>query len=212
LRRLLNAFLHNFAHAGGRSRRRTEEFRLGYVILVSEQVNNYMRKLQVKILKEYGLNPGLDETPHITLKQAFPVPALDPFERYFDKLVNETDPFEIVVRGFGFFDEGIIFMDVVQSRQLVELRKRIVQDLYTQFGVKAYPLEDDRYHFHATVAHGLPQSAFERARAELQNLQVEFRFVCDTFGILCHTGRQWITYKRSTFATTKHQTQLDEIR
>ena len=73
--------------------------------------------------------------------------------------------------------------------------------------MRANAIEDDRYHFHATVAFGLPQSAFERAREELQGLQVEFRFVCDTFGLLCHTGQQWITYKRSTFVPTKQHFQ-----
>ena len=114
MKRLLNPILYNLARARGIIRRQTEGFMLGYVILVSEELSNYMRKLQMEILNKYGSNLSLGETPHITLKQAFHVPVLDPFERYFDKLVNEAESFEIVVQGVGFFDEGIIFMDVVE--------------------------------------------------------------------------------------------------
>jgi len=171
------------------------------VILVSDQVNNYVRRLQVEILKEHGSNPSLDVTPHITLKQAFPVPALEPFEQYFDQLVNETEPFEIIVRGFGFFDEGILFLDVVESGQLIRLRKRILQGLSTELGVQPCPLEDDRYHFHATIAHGLPRASFERARRALAGVQIEFAFALDTLGMLLHTGRGWITYRRSALKT-----------
>jgi len=185
------------AHARRRIHWRGEGCSLGYVILVSDPVGNYVRRLQVEILKEHGTSPGLHVTPHITLKQAFPAPLLDPFERYFDKLVNETEPFEIVVRGFGFFDEGIIFLDVVQSSHLAALQERILRDLSIEFGVQPYSVEDDRYHFHATIAHGLPRASFERARKALDGVRIEFSFVLDTLGMLLHTRYGWITYKRA---------------
>jgi 2'-5' RNA ligase len=97
-------------------------FELGYVILLSDQVANYVRGLQIELPRKHGSYPSLHVTPHITLKQAFPVAALEPFERYFEQLACETKPFEIVVRGFGFFSEGVIFLDVVQSGELVPCR------------------------------------------------------------------------------------------
>ena len=179
--------------------------RLGYVILVSDEVHNYMRKLAVAILHACGANSGLKPSqhlpsPHITLKQAFAVQTLEPFEQYFDRLASEVEPFEIVMRGVGVFDQGIIFLDVVEDRRLTTLRLRILRDLAEQFGVKPQPLEDERYHFHATLAYGLSEADFAQARQVLQNIKVEFRFMFNTLGMFYHTGDEWITYKRSRVA------------
>ena len=173
------------------------------MILVSEGLHNYMRRLQVRMLREYGASFGIEVSPHITLKQSFEVSELEPFERYFDRLAAEIEPFEITVRGVGVFADGVIFMDVAKNGVLDSLRKRIIRDLSTEFGVRPNDLEDDRYHFHATLAKGLPPASLERARRALEAIQVEFRFMCDSLGLLSHTGRGWITYKRLAIATAK---------
>lgn len=172
-------------------------FEIAYVILVSDEVHNYMSRLQIDILKEYGMNPGLKASPHITLKLGFQVSGIEPFERYFDKLVSEIETFEICIVGIGFFDEGIIFMDVEHSPQLERLRRRILKDLSEQHGVEPYPLEGDRYRFHATLAYGLSNRDFARARRALKDVKIEFRFALDTLALFCHTGDEWITYKRA---------------
>ena len=179
---------------------RNRSFEIAYVILVSDEVHNYMSKLQLDILKQYGANPGIKASPHITLKLGFNVSNIEPFEEYFDELVGAIDPFEICIKNIGFFDEGIIFMDVEPTQQLDRLRHRILHDLSVRHGIKPYPLEGDRYHFHATLAYGMPKHDFVQARAKLENLKVEFRFVLETLGLLCSTGEdsyEWITYKRS---------------
>jgi len=181
--------------------RRADEFRsfeIAYVILVSDEAHNYMSKLQIDILKKYGMNPGLKATPHITLKLGFEASGLEPFERYFDKLVSEVEPFEICIKNIGFFDEGIIFMDVEHNPRLEKLRRRILKDLSEQHGVEPYPLEGDRYHFHATLAYGLSNRDFARARQTLKDIKVEFRFTLDALALFCHTGDEWIAYKRAT--------------
>jgi 2'-5' RNA ligase len=182
---------------------RDRSFEIAYVILVSDEVHNYMSKLQLDIFKRYGANPGIKASPHITLKLGFNVSNIEPFEQYFDQLVDEIEPFEICLRNIGFFDEGIIFMDVEHNPQLETLRRRILNDLSEQHGIKPYPLEGDRYHFHATLAYGMSKHDFARARIKLKDLKVEFRFVLETLGLFCQTGDdlyEWITYKRSVLS------------
>lgn len=178
-------------------------FEIAYVILVSDEVHNYMSKLQLDILRQYGENPGIKASPHITLKLGFHVSRIEPFERYFDKLVDEIEPFEICIKDIGFFDEGIIFMDVEHNPQLERLRRRILDDLTLQHGIRPYPLEGDAYRFHATLAYGMSKRDFAEARLKLQDLKVQFRFVLNTLGILCCTeddSYEWFTYKRSALS------------
>ncbi len=171
-------------------------FELAYVILVSDEVHNYMSKLEIDLMKQYGAHEGLKAAPHITLKLGFHVADIEPFERYFDELISKIEPFEICVKNFGFFDEaGIIYMDVVHTPELDSLRWRIVNDLSIQHGIKPNALEGDQYHFHATLAY-LSKNDFLRARREFEHVKIERRFVVNTLGLICHTGDGWITYKR----------------
>ncbi len=174
---------------------------LAYVIPVGQEAHNQMRRLQLQMLREYGANPGIEVSPHITLKQGFAAHALEPFEGYFDRLAAEVEPFEITLRDFGFFDEGIIFLDVVQTQRLDALRRQVVEDLSTEFGVRPNELEGDRYHFHATLHEGLPRASVDRARHVLRDVRVELRFTCDALALLCNTGTGWMTYRRATLAT-----------
>jgi 2'-5' RNA ligase len=101
------------------------------------------------------------------------------------------------VKNFGFFDEaGIVYMDVVHTPELDSLRRRIVNDLSMQYGIKPNDLEGDQYHFHATLAY-LSKNDLSRARRELEHVQIERRFRLNTLGLICHTGDGWITYKRA---------------
>jgi 2'-5' RNA ligase len=156
-----------------------------------------MRRLQIDILNQYGTVSAIAECQHITLKQAFEANVLEPFERYFDRLVNEIKPFEIVIKGIGSFDQGIIFLDVEQDIRLKALRLKILRDLSEQFGIKPHPLEDERYYFHATLAHKMSKADFAKTLQELKDRKVYFRFVFDTLGLFYFTGEEWITYKRS---------------
>jgi 2'-5' RNA ligase len=156
-----------------------------------------MSKLEIEILKQYGPHGGLKATPHITLKLGFHVPDIQPFEQYFDQLVADIEPFEVCIKNIGFFDEmGIVFMDVMHTTELENLRQRILRELSDRYGIKPYPLEGDQYHFHATLAY-LQKEDFAKARRELENIKIEFKFMLDAIGLICHTGDEWVTYKRA---------------
>jgi 2'-5' RNA ligase len=180
-----------------RGKRKASPIQIAFVILVSDEIHNFMRGLEVELFHKYGVDRTLRDNPHISLKQGFEVDALEPFEAYFDKLAKEIRPFEIVIDGIGFFDQGIIYLDVKKDPRLETLRRRILRDLAGQFGVRPNPLEDERYHFHATLASGFPTKDFPKARQACETIRAEYRFVFDTLGLLYHIGGQWIIYKRS---------------
>jgi 2'-5' RNA ligase len=174
--------------------------RVGYVIPLGAEARSWVRRVEVGLRERYGANPALVEEPHITVKQAFEVEAVEPFERYLDRVASEVEPFEIVLRGIGVFEHGIVFLDVVPEPRLEALRRRVLRDLSAEFGIRPFALEDGRYHFHATLAYGLSDEQASEARTTLEREGVEFRFPLDALALLYHTLTGWITYRRSTVA------------
>lgn len=194
LRRLLSR-----ARAAARRRPSPDRpFELAFVILTSDEVHNHVRRQQLELLRRHGANPALRATPHITLKLGFPAVTLEPFERFLDELAADLAPFEIRLPGYGSFDEGILYLDVERTSPLEALRRRIVGELAARFGVRPLALEEgDRFHFHATLAYGLSRSDFERARGALRHTPLDFRFQVERLALLCHTGSEWVTYRRA---------------
>lgn len=172
--------------------------RVGFVIPVGPEAHEYIRRAERRLRERYGANAALDESPHITLKQAFEVATVEPFEGYLDRLAGDVEPFEVVLRGVGVFERGILFLDVARDPRLEALRQRVLRDLSAEFGVAPYQLEDGRYRFHVTLATGLSDADADEARRALEADAVEFRFGLERLALLCHTGTRWITYARAT--------------
>lgn len=170
---------------------------LAFVVMLGDDAHNFMTELQVEILKRQGINEGLIAPPHITLKLGFKSPDLAVFAGYLDEVARSTAPFEITLRGINAFDDGVIFLDVEPTEALDRLRRRVVRELSERFQIEPRPLEGDRFRFHATIAYGLPQKAFEEELARLSRLTPSFRFQAQTLAMFCHAGKHWITYRRA---------------
>src|SRR5207249_4939359 len=87
----------------------------------------------------------------------------------------DTEPFELMLRGFGFFDapDWVVYLDVEASDELRALHRRILEDLH----LAPAPFDGAEMHFHATLALELPPEQHARARAELADQPApHFRF------------------------------------
>src|SRR6266511_2725732 len=104
---------------------------LAYVILLPDGVHNFIRRAQARLYERHDASAAtLALEPHITLKQPFETDEAERCEAFLDRLAEETDPFQLVLHGFGFFErEGVVFLDVEQDERLLLLQRRILTEL-----------------------------------------------------------------------------------
>jgi 2'-5' RNA ligase len=178
----------------------SQRLEIAFVVPLADEARNYVRRLQVDILRRHGVNEGLTATPHITLKLGFKTAELDAFEGYLDEIARATAPLEVRLSKISYFDEGIIFVDVEPNPPLDRLRRTIVRDLADRFAVPPRPLEGDQFRFHATLAYGLPKKRFHQEYERLSRLAPSLRFEARSLAMLCHTGEHWITYRRAALS------------
>lgn len=170
---------------------------LAYVILLPDEVHNFMRRVQADLYERYdGNRTTLTLEPHITIKQPFEAAETESHDQYLERLARETEPFELVMRGFGFFEaEGVVFLDVAQDPRLLALQRRVLDELALEQAM----YENDEpvpYHFHGTLATRLSPADLAEARDRLQETP-EFRFPLETFGLFRYTDETWTLYKRA---------------
>jgi 2'-5' RNA ligase len=156
-----------------------------------------MRRVQAEIYERYDAKLStLTLEPHITIKQPFEAAELVPHETYLDRLAAETEPFEILMRGFGFFEEeGVVFLDVEQDPRLLALQRTLLEELDLQPAL----YENDKpvsYRFHGTLATALSADDLAEARTHYTETP-EFRFPLRAFGLFGETKETWRLYKRA---------------
>ena len=176
-----------------------EGFPVAIVLPLADGAAHEATKLQLEILRKYGSNPGLEAYPHITLKLGFPVVDFAPFEEFMRRLVADVAPLEISLRDFGFFDEGILFLEVEPNPEIEKLRRRILEELSNHHGIQPQEIEGSQYRFHVTLAYGLSSVDFAELRKSFSRRHVQLDFQANHIDLLCHTGRQWVTYQRTRF-------------
>jgi 2'-5' RNA ligase len=170
---------------------------IAIVLPVSDEVQNYARRQQLALLQAYRIGYGISAPPHISLKLGFKVTDIAPIEAYFDELVATMLPLQVDVRNFGFFDEGIVFLDVAADARLDAARRRVLADLKDRFSIEPHPIEGDAFRFHVTLAHGLSAQDLESARQSLRGVEATFTFTTRSLALLCYVERQWVTYKHA---------------
>jgi 2'-5' RNA ligase len=174
---------------------------LAYVILLPDDAHNFMRRVQAEIYDRYEASlRTLRLEPHVTLKQPFEATDVGPHEAFLDRLAAETEPFELVLRDFGFWEDehegGIVFLDLEQDERLTALQRAILDDLELEPAdyESGNPMP---YHFHATIGAGLSPDDLADARTRLADTPT-FRFELERLALFRRAeDRPWIVYKRA---------------
>jgi len=154
-----------------------------------------MRRRSFELVERYG---GRISTvsPHVTIKNAFDAEDAAPFEDYLDRLAAETEPFELGLHGYGFFDAPawVVYLGVEQTDELCGLHRRVLDDL----ALEPAQFEGADFHFHATLVLDVPPDAHARARKELTDKPTpEFRFPLERIGLARYAEELgiWTTYR-----------------
>ncbi|MCP5544005.1 MAG: 2'-5' RNA ligase family protein [Akkermansiaceae bacterium] len=169
---------------------------LAVVIPMAGGAGNLAAQLQYEIHRSLRGVPAPDAWPHISIKLGFVAPDPERIAACLDEIGRSTEPFEIVLGGCDSFDEGILFIDVAKCDALETLRQRVLRDLDARFGIGRHPIEDQRFRFHVTLAHGMRGRTFAAAKAEFLARPFDQRFPARHLELLCHAGSHWITMAR----------------
>ncbi len=174
---------------------------MAYVVLLGDEVHNFMRGLQLEILEEFGVNLGLSAPPHVTLKLGFFAPDVRPFARHVADLALSIRPFTLRFNGIGFFPEGFAYLGVDHDGELEALRRQVVAQVNDRFGVEPYALERGTdYKLHATLAHGLTRAEFEAVQKRLRDVRVDLSCPVTHLALIFRWTERWVTFHRAALA------------
>lgn len=155
--------------------------------------------------RDYGINfYGAQLPPHISLKQPFLIADLNEVEDYFDKLAYKTKPLEIVMDHAYHHppeDPSGLFLNVRESAELKQLHNQINKELAERFENTSALFDGDDYHFHATIALGVPsQNKAFREYFETGSIAEPLSYIANEMVMFYYDDDN---YKLGTFMTYK---------
>ena len=160
------------------------KMRTAVALLVEDELNNRLASFTLRC-RDYGFSLKVLRLPaHVSLKQPFIVNDFERFEKYFEEFARQTEPQQLNLHGFVFWDtaeQGVVVVRVAPTPRLRQLHSQLNAELEQEFGETQADFDGDTYEFHLTVALGacqpdlLPQLQKDIAGLKLEEVTVSSR-------------------------------------
>lgn len=179
--------------------------RFAIAVLLEDDAHNFARKVELELYDIFGLIKSLKIAPHITVKAPFIMDRINPIEEYLDEFISSQKSFEIEIDGFNYFDEHVIYLDVMKNPNLVNLHLKLLKGLKEKFQINESAFEGIDSKFHSTVAYkDLDPDTFQKAKKYLEKYSPKFKFPAKQLGLLYNIGDKdgWVIAKKYNIGGT----------
>jgi 2'-5' RNA ligase len=170
-------------------------------IVLPRDLDEQIIKYKQYMLEKHDAKVGLKSPAHITIIPPFWLhPDLEEGLRSdLDALAGQLQPFPLSTRDFSAFKPRTIFIDVVQSEPLQEVKKAADQFFAArpQYPIK---LEDRPFHPHITIAtRDLHKAAFAEAWTHFKEKEFRKDWIVEGISLLRHNKKNWDVIQTSPF-------------
>ena len=163
-------------------------------IVPPQKIQDEVTQLKVLVAERFNSKHALKSPPHVTLHMPFKWKnsKWDVLESSIQKINTEIQPFEIELDGFAFFEPRVVFVDVVESSDLSDLQKSVVD-----VGKKTLKLDNANYKNRAFKPHmtigfrDLRKPDFYLAKEYFQKREFNVRFPVELVRLLKYNGSRW---------------------
>ncbi|WP_035985197.1 2'-5' RNA ligase family protein [Leptolyngbya sp. KIOST-1] len=150
--------------------------------------------IKQEIWQRFGSQAALRSPPHITLQPPFLWPQGDVtrLEQHLNAFAQTQFAIPVQLRGYSAFVPRVVYIDVVQTPELMAVQPAIAAHLEATCGIVDRVGKTRPFTPHLTVGfRDLSPAAFRQAWAEFESRPFEAEFLTQTLTLLRHDGRVW---------------------
>lgn len=169
-------------------------------LLPPPDIQDYANSIKQHFSDRYHSRAALKSPPHITLQPPFErlaaqVPAL---KQCLTTFANNQQSVPITLSGFAAFPPRVIYINVLQTQELLTLQRDLMTYLEAHVGI--ITVATRAFSPHLTVAfRDLTRQNFKAAWSEFQHQQLHCEFTADYLTLLLHDGKRWNVYDQFSF-------------
>jgi len=155
------------------------------VTLVKGKLEKFQQKLLYDIPKKFNAKRAILRKPpaHITLKYFFETNDIGKVEKFVKEFCKSHKKSNYRARGFGHFQNDVIFIDIDPSKEMVKTRREFLKRLESETEIEFLNVDRDSQ-FHISVAHTDINEEYDKIWSYVNKTNPEFNCRFDNITIL----------------------------
>lgn len=170
-------------------------------LLPPQEIQDYANEVKQYFADNYDSKHAQKSPPHITLQPPFEWDSgkLADLEECLQKFVMGRNLIPIILDGYNAFVPRVIYIDVVQTPDLLTLQGDLMAYLENHLGIVDIG-KSRGFTPHMTVAFkDLKRNHFKAAWVEFENRELHFEFTAQKLTLLKHEDKKWNITKEFEF-------------
>ncbi|MBV6623861.1 MAG: 2'-5' RNA ligase family protein [Rivularia sp. (in: Bacteria)] len=171
-------------------------------LLPPQAIQDYATEVKQYFADKYDSKHAFKSPPHITLQPPFEwnTDKAIALEECLQKFVMGRNAIPIILDGYNAFAPRVIYIDVVQTPDLMILQGDLIAYLENNLGIIDKLGKSRGFTPHMTVAFkDLKRSQFKAAWTEFENQELHFEFDAQKLTLLKHENKRWNITKEFEF-------------
>ncbi|MBR8827814.1 MAG: 2'-5' RNA ligase family protein [Gomphosphaeria aponina SAG 52.96 = DSM 107014] len=171
-------------------------------LLPPVEVQEVANGIKEQFAQFYQSSAAQKSPPHITLQPPFrwKVIELPLLQENLQKFAMSQSAVPIILDGFGAFKSRVIYINVLQTPELMSLQTELITMLKLSLNIQDKLAKNNPFSPHITVAfRDLTKENFQRAWPEFQWQQLHFEFTVPQLTLLNHNGKFWEVIQEFNF-------------
>lgn len=172
-------------------------------LLPPQHIQNYANDIKRRFADNYASRSAQKSPPHITLQPPFEWADTDVsiLEDYLNKFTHVQKPVPVTLDGFAAFAPRVIYINVVQTPELMSLQVNLMRYVEKSLGIVDKNYQNRSFTPHITVAfRDLTKQNFKAAWSEFEKQKLHFEFISNELTLLLHDGKRWNVKTKFSFA------------
>ncbi len=171
-------------------------------LLPPQSIQDYVTEVKQHFADNYDSKHAFKSPPHVTLQPPFEwnTDKIIILQECLQKFVRGRNFIPMILDGYNAFAPRVIYIDVVQTPELMNLQADLMAYLETNLGIADEVGKSRGFTPHMTVAFkDLKRNQFKAAWAEFENRELHFEFTAGELTLLKHEDRKWNITKEFDF-------------
>ncbi|MGF1675412.1 MAG: 2'-5' RNA ligase family protein [Rivularia sp. (in: cyanobacteria)] len=171
-------------------------------LLPPQSIQDYVNEVKQYFADNYDSKHAQKSPPHITLQPPFEWDGdkLTDLEECLQQFVTGRESISVTLNGYNAFAPRVIYIDVVQTPELMDLQADLIADVEKYLGIVDKLGKSRGFTPHMTVAFkDLKVNNFRKAWMDFKNRELHFEFTARNLTLLKHENQRWNVIKEFDF-------------
>lgn len=164
------------------------------VSVVKDKAGNFNNNLRKEVYEKFKARSS--KLPaHFTIKAPFESDDIIQLENVFDSFCNENKAKPYKIKGYDHFDNRVIFMKVLMSKEGKELHDKLIEAMDNINYIKFDSHDGKDKIFHVTISSKKIQSMYDQLWDYVNKIPCDFECSFDNICIYKWENNTWVLHK-----------------